>query len=215
MDLETSTISGVARQYREEGYEVVVHPQGGDLPPFLAGFAPDLIATRGREGVVVEALRDRGELARDPGVARLAEALEARPGWRLDLILLGAGDDLDRAARGGVEPSAEELSGLLARAGELAAAGEAGLGCVAALAGFEAALRRLPAPAGSRGWAGAGPVERVRMLYSLGDLSREEFDRVREAGTVRARVVRGLMPGEVDPALAAGVVDLARRLVAG
>jgi len=74
----------VERDYRREGYDVVVTPRGDQLPPFLARFEPDLIATKGHESVVV-AVKTRADLRSSADLIALAGAVEAQPGWRLDL----------------------------------------------------------------------------------------------------------------------------------
>lgn len=41
---ERRRLDSVASEYRERGYEVKVRPTAADLPDFMVGFEPDLIA---------------------------------------------------------------------------------------------------------------------------------------------------------------------------
>jgi hypothetical protein len=42
---ERRRLASVAAEYEQRGYEVKLQPTAGDLPEFLVGFKPDLIAT--------------------------------------------------------------------------------------------------------------------------------------------------------------------------
>lgn len=79
-------VQQVARRYVDEGYKVVVEPRASDLPGFLKGFHPDMIASKDDEHVVIEVKR----LVAPPleqGLQSLAIAVEKQPGWRFDLVV--------------------------------------------------------------------------------------------------------------------------------
>src|SRR5687768_4274458 len=85
--LERRRINGVAREYRKLGYQVLVHPGQEELPPFLAGFQPNLIVLSADDKAVVEVrtaetLRDRSRR-----LPELAGVIDAQPGWRLELVV--------------------------------------------------------------------------------------------------------------------------------
>jgi hypothetical protein len=87
--MEQEVLGKVAQRYRDEGYDVLVHPRGDQLPPFVANSQLDLIATRGNEGVIVEIKTNRIDLSRDHQLVRLAEIVNAQPGWRLSSSKFG------------------------------------------------------------------------------------------------------------------------------
>ena len=91
------TRRSVAREYRKRGYEVVEQPQGDSLPPFLRGFAPDLIAMKDDDRAVVEIKTAEG-LRGSNEIRELAAAMEAHAGWRFELISLGRHKDADLEA---------------------------------------------------------------------------------------------------------------------
>lgn len=211
--MEHEALERVARRYRDEGYDVVVGPRGELVPPFLAGFQPDLIATRGNEAVVVEVKTTRIDLANDPSITRLAEIANGRPGWRFDLVVLEPETTIEKAAQGAAEPSEEQLSQTLRTAEELADKGYAPSACVIAWAGLEAAMRRLRDDAERPGRS--SPAALMRTLYSNGLLSREQFDRLRDSFKIRSQVVHGLVPPAVDPETVRFITATARDLLRG
>ena len=72
-------------QYRQQGYHVLSEPTPEDVPAELADFHLDMLAVRGGEHVAI-LIRRRTDIS-DNNIA-LARALENRPGWLLDLVVL-------------------------------------------------------------------------------------------------------------------------------
>jgi hypothetical protein len=54
---ENAGLERIAKQYRDEGFEVSIRPQQLDLPDFLQGLEIDLIAKRPDVTVVIEVKR--------------------------------------------------------------------------------------------------------------------------------------------------------------
>lgn len=211
--MEHEAIERVAQRYRDEGYQVVLRPSGEQLPPFIANFHPDLIAVRGNESVVVEVKLNRMDLSSDREISHLAEVLNARAGWRLDLVVLEPETTVERAAQEATEPSDEQLAQILNAADELSEKGYPRYACVVAWGGLEAAMRRMRSEAELYGRT--TPTELMRALYGNGFLNREQFERLRESYKIRSQVVHGLVPDQVDPELVRYVTTTARLLVSG
>ncbi|WP_395146483.1 hypothetical protein [Armatimonas sp.] len=72
-------------QYRQQGFTVLPEPAPEDVPADLAEFHMDMLARRGEEYVAI-LIRRRTDIS-DNNIA-LAHALENRPGWLLDLVVL-------------------------------------------------------------------------------------------------------------------------------
>lgn len=87
---ERNTIKQYADWYAQRGYQVAVDPSPRDLPEFLRTLAPDLIASRNGENIVVEIKTS------SPGsfeqVQRLARALQHRAGWELQVVYADLAD---------------------------------------------------------------------------------------------------------------------------
>lgn len=199
----------VAAEYRDEGYAVTVRPGADALPPFAAGYAVDLLAARGNERVLVGVKRDRTALAADPGATRLAALVAGQPGWRYDLVVLEKDAGVD------VEPTADQIAGMLAEAEEVAARAGDRAALVLAWAALEATLRRVAARAGLNGRAARPPVTLLRELYALGHVSADDFRALERTRKVRAEVVHGFAPRPIDAGLVSQVTTLARRMLAG
>ena len=211
--MELESIERVAQRYRDEGYDVIVRPHGDQLPPYVADFQIDLLANRGNERVIVEIKSNRIDLAGDPHLTRLAEVVNARAGWRLDVVVLESETSVEKAAQEASEPSDEQLDQILIAAEDFADKGYSPYACVIAWGGLEAVMRRLRDDAESYGRT--TPAELMRTLYSNGFLSREQFERLRESYKIRSQVVHGLVPPKVDPELVRYVTATARYLARG
>jgi hypothetical protein len=186
----------IAKQYESEGYTVLVEPRDDQVPPFVAGLGLDMIAFRGEEKVVVEVRATRSDLARSPRVARLAEAVNSQPGWRFDLVVLE-------------QESPLQLRGMFDRARKAMSVGLLDMAAVHAWAALEAVMRRM---SGSERYFSRSR-DLLASLYSQGFLNRVEFERAREASTIRNQAVHGFVTSEIDPGLIEDTLALAQKLM--
>ena len=201
----------IAQQYRDEGYTVAVHPKGDLLPPFATGLELDMIATRGEEKVVVAIKPRRSSLAADTQVERIAELVNRAPGWRLDLVVLEPGSAVQRVADKAQEPTGEQFERMLDRARQARGAGLNEMALTYAWAALEAAMRRHRDDAELYGRT--TPAELLRILYGKGFLSKQEFDRARQAWAIRTQSVHGFVPPEIDPSLVDDMLALAKKVM--
>jgi REase_AHJR-like len=81
---EREAIKQYADWYSHQGYQVSVEPSPRELPEFLRALAPDIIARRNGENIVVEI--KTSSPASFEQVQRLARALEHRAGWKLQVV---------------------------------------------------------------------------------------------------------------------------------
>src|SRR6202167_4938946 len=86
---------------------------------------------------------NRIDLSKERQIGSLAEIVNARPGWRLDLVVLEPETTVEKAAQEAAEPSDEQLAQILKTADELSEKGYSPYACVVAWGGLEAAMRRL------------------------------------------------------------------------
>jgi len=87
------TRARVAREYRRDGYRVIRPGDKAELPEFLEGFRPALIAERDDDHVVIE-IRTTRSLKGDNEFVALAERVERLKGWRLEFISLPYTEDV-------------------------------------------------------------------------------------------------------------------------
>src|SRR5262245_32185323 len=177
----------VAKEYRAEGYHVIVRPEPGQLPPFAANFGPDLLASGGDDNVLVQVVERRADLASRPDLPRCADVTNSQPGWRFDLVILRGESAVERILHNAAEPTPQQVNLMLDRAEMSVTAGLVEGACVYAWAGLEACMRRARSATGLNGDLAAN--ELITALYVHGIFSREAFDRLREAFRVRTEVV--------------------------
>jgi hypothetical protein len=90
-----------AADYRAQGYDVHIEPGPEEVPAFLAGFRPALIARGPRDSVVVE-VKVGTTTAAPERFRELAELIRQQPGWRFSLVVIDPRSDE-------VAPSAQPL----------------------------------------------------------------------------------------------------------
>jgi len=78
----------LAREYRQQGYQVTLHPQSSALPPALAGCDLDLVAIRGSEAIVAEVrTQETLTLGGPSDLARISQQVQQVPGWKFELVV--------------------------------------------------------------------------------------------------------------------------------
>lgn len=86
--LEHRRLLRLAREYRRDGYDVVLYPGDEELPATLQGCSIGLVA-RGDEEVVVADVRSRPNLTLNGSadLRRLAEKVNSLTGWQFNLVV--------------------------------------------------------------------------------------------------------------------------------
>jgi REase_AHJR-like len=185
----------IAAEYEVRGYEVLVEPRPEQLPEFLAGFRPDLVARGPNESVVVE-VKVGTQTAASERFRELAETIQRQPGWRFSLVVIDPRSDevapptqqlLDR----------QEIVDRLGRANELLKTGATDAAFLLMWVAVEALLRHIATREGL-------PLERVpssslmKELFSLGILSRSELEVAQRAFSVRNALIHGFATARLD-----------------
>lgn len=187
--VERSLESRVAEKYRQQGFDVVIRPKTAELPFDLGTYRPDLIARRPpNENYIIEV---KSSAIRIP-VDRLREIAEIarQHGWG---FLLVTGEDVlpsEQEESGGMLLSWEQISERQAKAERLLAMGETEAAFLSLWGVLEAVLRR-------RAVQESIPIDRfpplslINQLYSQGELSMEQSDRVETLRAIRNSLVHG------------------------
>jgi hypothetical protein len=183
-------VARIADEYRARGYSVVIEPAGAELPGFLEGYRPDLIARSPSDSVVL-AVRIGSELAQGERLRPIAERVEREPGWRLSLVVVRDGESPTLDAEFAPPLSIDKIRDRFARAQELAARSQDDAAFLLLWTSLEALLRRITDRAHF-------PLHSVptstliRELQAAGELDRSQYDRAMRALTVRNALVHGL-----------------------
>jgi hypothetical protein len=207
---ERDAIRQYADWYAQQGYQVSVEPAPRDLPEFLRTLAPDLIARRNGENIVVEI--KTSSPASFEKVQHLARALEHRAGWKLQVVYVDLPDpEWQPPAR---LPEAEEL---LARLDSLNGVekddDQNRLKFLLLWSIIEAAARhrlsRLKIPPTRRISSSA----LLKMLLTEGIIEEEQYTVLRRGLAVRNAIAHGFLNQSVDAALFEELREAARRLL--
>jgi hypothetical protein len=115
-------LASVAAEYENRGYKVRLQPAAADVPEFLGGFEPDLIAIGNGESVVVEVKAGKELFETQQSITAMEAAVRGRPGWRFELVIDGSNPELGRSlAAPQIETSIKEANELQ-RGGHVVAA---------------------------------------------------------------------------------------------
>jgi uncharacterized protein YutE (UPF0331/DUF86 family) len=185
----------IAAEYEARGYEVLVEPRPEQLPEFLAGFRPDLLARGPNESVVVE-VKVGTQTAASERFRELAETIQRQPGWRFSLVVIDPRSD-EVAPPTQQLLARQEIVDRLGRANELLKTGATDAAFLLMWVAVEALLRHIATREGL-------PLERVpssslmKELFSLGILSRSELEVAQRAFSVRNALVHGFATTRLD-----------------
>lgn len=184
VDPQVRRLYEVARDYRARGYHVVVGPSQNEVPAFLRGTQPDVLALSDRENVVVEVKR-RESLIGTTELEEIARRIEPQAGWRLELVLLAtpavSEAPLPRRA------SIDRTETLLARARALSPSAEA---VVPAWLAVEHAML-VAAGRSDLELPSHSPTAALKTLFAYGLLSNEAYDQLTAVMHERNDVVSG------------------------
>lgn len=201
-------ISELAARYERDGFAVLVEPDPSAVPFDLGGYRPDMLASKGDEHHIV-AVRDRGTRLSVDRFQELAEEIGSHDGWH---FILATSDDLNPGSFPAYTPllSWEQLRERLKCAARLLETGPSEAALLSLWALFEGMLR-LQARRISL------PVERfptegvVKHMYSHGELSMQQYDRVMDMLELWNAVAHGFAVEGVGNA-AAQMLDIVHEL---
>lgn len=207
---EHERLRRAAREYKREGYEVVLQPSNDQIPPFLQGLQPDLIAYGRSENVVVE-VKTRSSLKAAKELTAFAKIIEDQPGWRFDLILTNPKRRIGRPEHA-VLPELNEIEKRLAIAQELVQKEMLNSAMLLAWSSVEGLLRWLShheAP----GLEGQDATRLLKELYALGVLTMQHYNQFQIAMTARHALVHGYSISALKPSDVTGLIEDAESLL--
>lgn len=199
----------LAEEYRSRGYAVIVEPSQAQLPPFLAGYHPDLLLSKADESVVVE-VRARRFLDKDSQARELAGLLRDRPGWSFELVLMDVGEQID-APEDAHPFTMENILEGAAEAERLLASGFIEAALLRAWAAAEASVRLLAE--GEDLLVGRPtPSQLLKRAVMNGLLSREDYRFLLQALGRCNAYVHGFTLPDTGVAEVEALIDTAKRL---
>ncbi|MEP6495914.1 MAG: hypothetical protein ABJF01_24755 [bacterium] len=186
----------IADEYRRRGYEVIVEPNGTDLPLFLAGAIPDMIARRANERLVIEVKNSPSEVDRAQ-VDTIAQRIANEPGWQFVLMATGPQRTVDPPESIALDEAG--IKGRLDEASALLNTGHVEAALMLAWAATEAVMRLLVAKH-HLGIDRDDASTLIRSLVSEGYIDEDGFRLLNEAFRLRSAVAHGRRPIRGDVA---------------
>ncbi|MCW3094464.1 MAG: hypothetical protein JWL77_82 [Chthonomonadaceae bacterium] len=209
--LEHRRIRTVAQDYRDRGYDVIVQPGETDLPTFLSGFQVDLYAQNSEDHVIVE-VKTRTSLAKSKDLSRLAEVIQDRSGWRLELVVTNPKKDGGREEETVQVLHEDEVEDRFQQAEKLLEQNQYVLAMLLAWTATEAALR-LIAQHNEVRLKEQSPAYIIKQLFSVGILDRQQYDMMDEAVQLRNTIVHGFRMNQFHPQLVQNLIMTSRNLL--
>jgi REase_AHJR-like protein len=207
---EREAITQYADWYSQQGYQVSVHPSPRELPEFLRTLAPDLVARRNGENIVVEI--KTSSPASFEQVQQLARVLENRAGWKLQVVYADLADP--EWTPPPELPEIQELSELLASVGSVDGDDDRSrLQFLLLWSIVEGAARHhlssLKIPPTRRISSSA----LLKMLLTEGIIEEDRYAVLRRGLAARNAIAHGFLNQTVDPALLEDLRNTAGRLL--
>ena len=179
-------LSDVAEKYRGNGYTVLVEPKGRQIPSFLSGFKPDLVAKREGENVVIEIKRMNSSLRAKNQMKRIAQLVAKKNGWRFDLVYVSSEQEetMKIPSKRAIEKHIEQARKTYLDGNKVAA-------LLQAWSALEAAANRAVEEIGEKPSVSFKPEELLKALAFHGFIEDEEFNRVSKIWRIRNQVAHG------------------------
>ncbi len=207
---EREALRQYADWYSRQGYQVSVEPSPRELPEFLRTLAPDLIAHRDGENIVVEI--KTSSPASFEEVQRLARALEHRAGWKLQVVYTDLPDP-----EWAPPPQLPDISELLARLANVGWVDEDAdqhrLQFLLLWSIIEAAGRHRLSPLKIPPTRRISSSALIKMLLTEGIIEDDDYSVLRRGLAVRNAVAHGFLNQPVDAALFEELRKRARTLL--
>ncbi len=207
---EREAITQYADWYSQQGYQVSVHPSPRELPEFLRTLAPDLVARRNGENIVVEI--KTSSPASFEQVQQLARVLENRAGWKLRVVYADLADP--EWTPPPELPEIQELSELLASAGSVDGDDDRSrLQFLLLWSIIEGAARHHLSSLKIRPTRRISSSALLKMLLTEGIIEEDRYALLRRGLAARNAIAHGFLNQTVDPALLEDLRNTAGRLL--
>ena len=196
-----------ADEYRRKGYQVTL-----DAPlDFLPGFRADLLA-RKRDDVKVIEVQSRSSLAANPKITELAKAIDSKPGWSFELLLVAEPEKLD-SPDGARSFDRNNVLDRVDEAEQALAAGLSQAALVLAWSACEAAARVLVTDQEKSNRDISAASYFLDRAVFLGLISRKDYRDLENARKYRNAIVHGFIHGDFRDELVTNLIRTVRQMM--
>ena len=159
-------------------------------------------------------VKSRSSLAAEPRIKELARAVESRPGWSFELLLVPEPEKLD-APEGARSFDRGNVLERVAEAERALASGMSEAALVLAWSACEAAARVLVAEEEKSNRNVSAPGYFLDRAVFLGIISREEYRDLANVRKYRNAIVHGFSHGDFEDELVTSLIGTVRGMMAG
>ncbi len=197
-----------AEEYRSKGYTVSV-----EAPlDFLPGYRADLIVQKDEQVKVIE-VKTHASLAATSRIDELARAIDSKPGWSFELLLVAEPEKLEPPAEAR-SFEREQILERLEEAEEILTTGHVEAAFLLAWSGCEAALRLAIAEQEVPGEDITTAAHTLGQAAYLGVISRAEYGQLTNLQRHRNAIVHGFSQGDFGEAPVRELLELVRGMTA-
>jgi hypothetical protein len=207
---EEEVISQYADWYSHQGYSVSVRPGPRNLPNFLRALAPDIIARRNGENIVVQVKTSSPESW--DSVQNLTRALQHRAGWQLQVVYADLRDP-EWEPPDELPPPNELLNRLESLHGAGTRNDQQDTELLLLWSILEGAARHRLAHSYLQPTSRISSSALIKALLSEGLIEDDQYDLLRRGLAIRNAIAHGFLNQSVDPALFDELRDLTRGLL--
>jgi len=206
---EDQFLQELAVEYAKQGFRAMVSPSDALLPDFLQGTKIDLLLSSPTQNVVVQ-VKSRSKLRADQELPRLAAVLDGRPNWRLELMMFPEAEGEPSTSRPTL--SVARARAQLREARVLVDSGHLVAALLVGWAAAEAMFRARIDASGSNRFV--SPQALVTHLFSRGDLSEDDYHRLRGIADARNAAAHGFHGSDPDPSALLDFLTLVESIAA-
>lgn len=196
----------IADEYRQRGYKVTIAPSAKQLPEFLTGFRPDIVAESSNESVVIE-LKTLNKTRPTDYWSELSTVVQQHPGWRFELII---GNNTKRQPPETI--TRNQVKSLLQEGQRLAKEKMFHASLLITWSAAEAAMR-LASKDYDVDLPDFRPATIISKLYEDGVLEREDYSFLLDCMKIRNAVAHGFRGETIKPYFIKRLHKIALRLL--
>jgi Holliday junction resolvase len=209
---EYNKIRQVAKEYKKKGYAVIIEPNGNDIPFFIKHYQPDIIATSPADNVIVE-VKTRSDFASIEKLRSIADVINKRDNWRFELIVTNTKqDNLSNTNRINTNPDITEIKKKIKEIKTIVKQGFYSAAFILCWANLESLSRQILFEE-KKELNNKMPLVLIKTLFSLGHLTRTDYESLKKFFFVRNQIVHGFKAKDLDKKTVERLILISEKLL--
>lgn len=197
IELIDKKIKEIAKDYREKGYKVILEPKGLDIPYFLSGFEPDIIAINDNENVVVE-VKTESTINKAPYLEKIAQAVDKQSDWRFELVITNSKNQSTINTSDQNELNLNQLKLIFEEVKTLLDLNHLRAAFIISWSGLESIARTVLEQENIQKSGQLNVLISIKNLFSYGLINKDDYDFLYNTFQKRNKVVHGFQTSELS-----------------